>query len=225
MTSKKPSIKDWTQSLRQRPIRPHSTPKNNLPNSPVRKSLSAENLTDRSSISSIDSFKTLINLNHSSSSYAMNLSDLKVFALKSITKFDGDFSQLNQFLQCIESFLNDLDESDQMHIVPLLTSIRQTLVSPKIFEKIRDMKFNNFLTFKKSLCDKLYESEPPSVLRTDLDKIEQLPTQKTSDYIDKFRTSLNILKSAVDDDIFKSNLYNEEKKKFFLKTLLPTYAT
>jgi hypothetical protein len=124
------------------------------------------NLKDSTS-SSIDSDHTLIKRRSIKNRFRMTLSDLKILTLKSIPKFEGNLTQLHQFLVCIESLLSDLSNDDKVYIVPLLNFIRQTLVSPKVFERTKYIKFEDFDSFKKNFCNKLYESEPPSVLKED----------------------------------------------------------
>lgn len=151
------------------------------------------------------------------------MENIKKQLSKSITKFDGEFVNYQQFMDNVKSAINSLTNPDD--IPKLLQFAIQTCTTPSCYNKLSNVVADDFEDFKKKLDNILFTNITSSSLKTKLESSKQQQNESINDFVNKFRSTLLNLKSKMPEEISKSDFFKNDIKKTLIRNLLLKYQT
>ena len=154
---------------------------------------------------------------------SIRMDNIKKQLSKSITKFDGEFVNYQQFIDNVKSAIDSLANPDD--IPKLLQFVIQTCTTPSCYNKLSDVVADDFEDFKKKLDNVLFANITSSSLKSKLESSKQQQNESINDFVNKFRSTLLNLKSKMPEDISKSDFFKNDIKKTLIRNLLPKYQT
>lgn len=143
----------------------------------------------------------------------------KTNVFKRIPLLSTDRSTLDQFLDCVEELISDLES--QKEINELIKFVIKHKSSGDAYCKLKELKFENFADFKTKIIHTLFPNETSNVLHARLKNIKQGENQTNLEFVDKFKAELSKLKGALSEEVLKSDFYLNDIKKTFILNLKP----
>lgn len=143
----------------------------------------------------------------------------KTNVFKRIPLLSTDRSTLDQFLDCVEELISDLETQKEQN--DLIKFVIKHKSSGDAYSKLKEFKFENFADFKTKIIHALFPNETSNVLHARLKNIKQGENQSNLEFVDKFKAELFKLKGALAEEVRKSDFYLNDIKKTFILNLKP----
>lgn len=207
------NIKEWAKELKN--FREPLKQKNKNNKEVIVSSSSSESLYSCPSDPSIN-LQAISVLSPSKLNPKIKMSDKISF--KNIPKLTSDFSSCTQFF---ESCKREIRNKPKESIEEILRDILIHCSDNQAFERISEINFTDFNSFKTEIYKKLFPSHNPELLLNALRECKQNSEENIGDFIHKFRVALKKLNSVLPKEIQAQEFNLTQVKKIFIKNLRP----